>query len=69
MIKVHVEDGPFFMGCVANYPRIVLVRQELLNVPQRDDLALGGFLNPWSVPAPAMYDPESWYWENPEART
>ena len=67
MIKIHVENGPFFMGTVANYPRIILVKEGLLNVPKREDLALGGFVNPWIHPTPAVYDPEAWYWDNPDA--
>jgi peptide/nickel transport system substrate-binding protein len=67
MIKVHVQDGPFFSGSVANPPRPVLVKRGLKNVPQRDDLALKGFINPWIHPTPAVYDPDSWYWDNPAA--
>jgi peptide/nickel transport system substrate-binding protein len=66
MVKVHVDHGPFFMGAVANYPRIVLVREGLKNVPRREDLPLGGYVNTWIHPTPAAYDPEAYYWENPE---
>jgi peptide/nickel transport system substrate-binding protein len=67
MIKIHVADGPFISGSVANPPRIVLVKKGLLNAPKREDLALGGFVNPWIHPTPAVYDPETWYWDNPAA--
>jgi peptide/nickel transport system substrate-binding protein len=67
MIKIHVQDGPFFSGTVANTPRLVLVKQGLRNVPRREDLALGGFVNPWIHPTPAVYDPEAYYWEDPAA--
>lgn len=67
MMKIHIEDGPFFMGVVANYPRVVLVSEDLRNVPYKEDLATGGFVNPWIIPYPAVLDPESWYFENPEA--
>lgn len=72
MIKVHIEEGPFFTGTIANPPRIILVKKGLMNVPTRDDLlkeGLGGFVNPWIIPSPAVYDPETWYWDNPEAHT
>ncbi|MEJ7654720.1 MAG: ABC transporter substrate-binding protein [Chloroflexia bacterium] len=65
MMKIHVEDGPFFQGTISNSSRIVLVKQGLMNVPRREDLALGGFVNPWSLPSPAVYDPETYYWDNP----
>jgi peptide/nickel transport system substrate-binding protein len=70
MIKVHIEEGPFFTGTIANPPRIILVKKGLMNVPTRDDLlkeGLGGFVNPWIIPSPAVYDPETWYWDNPDA--
>lgn len=72
MIKVHIDEGPFFTGTIANPPRIILVKKGLMNVPTRDDLlkeGLGGFVNPWIIPSPAVYDPETWYWDNPDAHT
>lgn len=67
MIKIHVNDGPFWTGSVANEPTIVLVKRGLLNVPRREDLALSGFVGPWIHPTPAVYDPETWHWDNPAA--
>ncbi|HUT18400.1 MAG TPA: ABC transporter substrate-binding protein [Anaerolineae bacterium] len=67
MMKIHVDEGPFFMGCVANYPRICLQSLDLRNCPKHDDLKLGGFGNPWIHPTPAVYNPEMWYYEDPEA--
>lgn len=67
MIRIHAQDGPFMIGSVANTPYIVLVRRGLLNVPRREDLTLGGFVGPWIHPTPAVYDPETWYWDNPAA--
>ena len=26
MIKIHISDGPFFMGSVANYPQVMIVK-------------------------------------------
>jgi peptide/nickel transport system substrate-binding protein len=70
IIKVHVSDGPFFSGTVANTPRPILVRKGLMNVPTRDDLGTAngyqfGFVNPWIHPTPAVYDPETYYWDDP----
>ncbi len=70
MIKVHVTEGPFFSGTISNPPRIILVKKGLMNVPTHDDLlkeGLGGFVNPWIIPAPAVYDPETWFWDDPSA--
>ena len=33
----------------------------------KENLALGGFAAPWIHPSPAVYDPETWYWQNPES--
>lgn len=68
MMKVHIAEGPFFSGTISNPPRIILVKEDLKNVPTREDLlmeGLGGFVNPWIIPSPAVYDPETWYWEDP----
>ncbi|GAA2758913.1 ABC transporter substrate-binding protein [Actinopolymorpha rutila] len=64
--KIHVTDGPFFMGTVANTPQLVLAHKDLRNVPRKENLALGGFVNPWQHPSPAVYDPEAYFWANPD---
>ncbi|ACZ42711.1 extracellular solute-binding protein family 5 [Thermobaculum terrenum ATCC BAA-798] len=72
MIKVHVDNGPYFCGVAANTPRIELFHKDLRNWPTHDDLkswGQGGFVNPWIHPTPAVYDPETWYWENPDQHT
>ena len=66
MIKIHVEFGPFFQGTVANPPRPVVKKKTLMNFPTRDQLFLGGFMNPWIHPTPAVYDIEAFYWDDPE---
>jgi peptide/nickel transport system substrate-binding protein len=65
MIKVHIDEGPFFMGSVANTPRVVVKKKDLKNIPDKPNLALGGFANPWIHPTPAVYDPETYFWEDP----
>ncbi|MGW0231523.1 ABC transporter substrate-binding protein [Actinopolymorpha singaporensis] len=69
MIRIHVEEGPFFQCSVANFPTPLVVHQDLRNVPSRDELAYGGLANTWSHPTPAVYDPEAYYWENPSEHT
>ncbi len=69
MIKVHIEHGPYLMGVCANTPYLVLVKEDLKNVPRREDLTLHGFAAPWIHPTPAVYDPEAYYFENPEAHS
>ena len=66
MIKIHISDGPFFMGCVANYPQVVVTKKALQNVPRRENLALNGYVNTWAHPVPAVYDPECYFWDNPD---
>jgi peptide/nickel transport system substrate-binding protein len=66
MIKIHISDGPWLLGVCANTPYIVLVHDDMKNVPRKENLALGGFAAPWIHPTPAVYDPETWYWENPD---
>ena len=66
IVKVHVSEGPFLMGVVANYPQPVVIKKDLRNVPRRDNLAQGGFVNPWIHPTPAVYDPECFFWGSPD---
>ncbi|MGI8870651.1 MAG: hypothetical protein ACR2F6_17845 [Mycobacteriales bacterium] len=65
IIKIHMDEGPFFQGTAADVPRTVAVRENLMNVPVREALAQGGFVNPWIHPVPVLYDPETWYWKDP----
>jgi len=72
--KIHISDGPFFTGTVANTPTIILTKQGLHNVPTRADLGSkngyqSGFTGPWIIPSPAVYDPETYYWDNPDQHT
>jgi peptide/nickel transport system substrate-binding protein len=69
IMKIHVTDGPFFGGTVANYPQLVLHKNDLKNVPQHNDLTLNGFTNPWTMVSPGVYDPETWFWQNPSQHT
>ncbi len=69
IIKIHIDEGPFFMGSTSNYPQVVTSHVDLRNVPETEDLAQHGFVNPWVVPAPAVYDPECWFWTNPDQHT
>jgi peptide/nickel transport system substrate-binding protein len=65
--KIHISDGPFFMGCVTNYPIVIVSKTALGNVPKKENLATGGLCNAWGHPTPAVYDPESFYWEKEQS--
>jgi peptide/nickel transport system substrate-binding protein len=60
MWDIHISDGPFFIGTVANYPRIIIKSLKMTNVPRKDQLKLGGFVNPWIIPYPAVTNTETW---------
>ncbi|HEY8454361.1 MAG TPA: ABC transporter substrate-binding protein [Actinopolymorphaceae bacterium] len=64
MTKIHIEEGPFFQGSVANTPAVIAVHRDLGNVPRKENLAQGGFAAPWIHPTPAVYDPEAYFWRN-----
>ncbi|GAA2759926.1 ABC transporter substrate-binding protein [Actinopolymorpha rutila] len=69
MVKIHIDEGPFFMGTIANTPAVMLTHKDLRNVPRKENLAQGGFVNPWQHPTPAVYDPETYFWQNPDKHT
>ena len=56
----HMQQGPFFIGTVANTPRIIIASKKLINVPKKEELKLGGFVNPWIIPYPAIVNTETW---------
>jgi peptide/nickel transport system substrate-binding protein len=60
MWDFHLSDGPFFIGTVANYPRIIIKSLKMTNVPTKEQLKLGGFVNPWIIPYPAVTNTETW---------
>jgi peptide/nickel transport system substrate-binding protein len=64
MDDLHLNQGPFFIGTVGDTPRIVIVSKNLENVPRKDQLFLGGFCNPWTVPYPAITNPETYSFNN-----
>lgn len=64
MNDIHMTDGPYFLGTVGNTPRIIIVSKNLINVPTRDQLKLGGFCNPWIIPTPAVTNPETMSFTN-----
>jgi len=66
MIKVHIASGPFFQGTVANPPWPIIIKDGLMNVPTREQMFMNGFAGPWTHPAPAVYDPESYFWDKPD---
>lgn len=67
MIRIHIDEGPFYMGLVSNSPVVVMAHEELGNVPGRDNLQAGGLICPWQHPTPAAYDPEAFFWTSPGA--
>ena len=66
MIQVHIEEGPFFIGTVANFPAVYVKKKTLRNVPTRENLAQGGMAYPHIHPTPGVYDPEAFFWQDPE---
>ena len=59
ILDIH-KSNVFYLGTVGNYPRIEIVNKNLHNVPTREQLALGGIINPWIIPYPAIANPETW---------
>jgi len=60
MWNIHIDEGPFFIGTVANYPRITIKSKNLMNYPTKEQLKMGGFVNPWIIPYPAVTNTETW---------
>ncbi|NOZ28646.1 MAG: ABC transporter substrate-binding protein [Chloroflexi bacterium] len=64
MMKIHIEEGPFFIGTVANIPTIVVAKKNVGNVPTREQLGLGGFTNPWIMVYFGAVYPEQFFFKD-----
>ncbi len=63
IIRVHVEDGPFVIGTVANTPSIVGHLDTVGNFPSYEQLGLGGFTGPWIMVYFGAVYPEQMYFK------
>ncbi len=63
MIQIHVDEGPFFFGALANTPTIVAFQNNVGNVPTREQLGTGGFTNPWIMVYFGIIHPEQFFFE------
>lgn len=63
IIRVHIEEGPFVIGTVANQPTIVTYLDKVGNVPTREQLGLGGFTGPWIMVYFGIVYPEQMYYK------
>jgi peptide/nickel transport system substrate-binding protein len=62
ILQIHVDEGPFWLGIIADLPRPAIIGNRVKNTPTRDQLPLGGWLGPWVVAYPgAITYPEQYY--------
>jgi len=54
-VQIHLDEGPFILGLVANVPELVIAKNNLHNVV---DFGLTG---PWTANAPGHSIPSQWY--------
>ena len=60
MIEIHIEDGPFIIGTVADWSRVGIVKDYFKNVPEKLN---GGQINDWHLGYPAVLNPDTFYIE------
>ncbi|HEX4216332.1 MAG TPA: ABC transporter substrate-binding protein [Candidatus Dormibacteraeota bacterium] len=65
IMKLHMTEGPFFVGSVGNEPAVHMRNTDLMNVPRRDQTWTGGFVGPWTIVPNGMYSPYAWFWSDP----
>lgn len=61
IIRVHIEEGPFFIGTVANTPYIISWLDVMGNIPTKEQLGQGGFIGPWIMSYFGALYPEQFY--------
>jgi hypothetical protein len=54
-VQVHIDEGPFHLGTCGQVPALVIVKNNLRNVPHT------GILGPWAVTQPATSFPEQYF--------
>ena len=60
--RIHIDEGPFLLGGIADPPNIVIASNQFHNVPTSEDIPLGGWLGPWVLGMPgAMTYPEVYF--------
>lgn len=64
MVQIHIDYGPFFIGTVCNTPTPVTFKNNVGNVPTREQLGTGGFTNPWIMSYFASVYPEQFYFKS-----
>jgi peptide/nickel transport system substrate-binding protein len=62
--RIHIDSGPYMLGCVANTPTLTFVSKDIINCPAHEELALGGFAYPWIIPHPALHMLETFSFTN-----
>jgi peptide/nickel transport system substrate-binding protein len=58
-VRIHINEGPFNLGTAAREPVLVIVKNNMHNVPPT------GILGPWAVSGPASSFPEQFYFAHP----
>lgn len=56
-VKIHVSEGPFFLGVVNDIPNLVVARPNLKNIP---DFA---FTGSWAQGAPGCTNPQTYFFK------
>ena len=56
-VKLHMKEGLFSLGTVGNLPSLVIVKENMRNVPPS-----GRVLGPWAVSGPATSYPETFFY-------
>ena len=64
IIRVHIEEGPFVIGTVANAPTLMSYLDTVGNVPTKEQLGAGGFTGPWIMVYFGAVYPEQMYFKN-----
>jgi len=63
IIRVHINDGPFFLGTVGNEVTPVSHLDYVGNWPTREQLGTGGFTGPWIMSYFGAVYPEQMYYK------
>jgi peptide/nickel transport system substrate-binding protein len=58
-IRIHMEEGPFFIGVAGRFPMPAIANVNLRNIPDF------GILGPWATGGPGNTNPEQYFFNQP----
>ena len=64
IVQIHIDEGPFYLGTVCNTPTPFVYRNNVGNIPTRQQLGLGGFTSGGTMMYFGIIFPEQFFFKS-----